>query len=195
MIISTAMATMDEVENAVSSVREEGLGDIAVLQCTGNYPARLSNSNLNVIKTYRDKLNCIVGYSDHTPDLINPVAATAMGITSLERHITLGRAMYGSDQAASLEETGLGRMVRDVRLIETILGDGIPLILIDGSPKLGLFSKMTRPFLKTKTPPLKGNLTISLAGITPGLIIDLIKGLFIVEKSTNTLPRSSASLP
>ena len=89
MILSSAMATMEEVENAVAAVRDEGLEDIAVLQCTGNYPTNLSDSNLRVMQTYREKLHCIVGYSDHTPDLINPVAATAMGAKVYEKHFTI----------------------------------------------------------------------------------------------------------
>ena len=122
MILSTAMATMDEVECAVKAVREQGLEDIAVLQCTGNYPARLSDSNLLVIDTYKEKLKCIIGYSDHTPDLINSVAATAMGAKVYEKHFTLDKTLPGPDHRMSLEPEGLIQTVKAIRNTEAALG-------------------------------------------------------------------------
>jgi len=122
MILSTAMATMDEVECAVKAVREQGLEDIAVLQCTGNYPARLSDSNLLVIDTYKEKLKCIIGYSDHTPDLINPVAATAMGAKVYEKHFTLDKTLPGPDHRMSLEPEELIQTVKIIRNTEAALG-------------------------------------------------------------------------
>jgi len=122
MIISTAMATMDEVKNAVSSVREERLAEIAVLQCTGNYPARLPDSNLHVIKTYRDQLHCIVGYSDHTMDLINPVAATALGANLYEKHFTIDKTLPGPDHRMALDPKELKQTVKIIRDTELALG-------------------------------------------------------------------------
>ena len=122
MIISTAMATMEEVGDAVTSIRDEGLEDIAVLQCTGNYPAKLSDSNLRVMDTYREKLNCIVGYSDHTPDLINPVAATAMGAEIYEKHFTIDKSLPGPDHRMSLAPEELKQTVKAVRDTELALG-------------------------------------------------------------------------
>jgi len=122
MIISTAMATMQEVEDAVIAVRDEELKDIAVLQCTGNYPAKLSDSNLRVMETYKQKLNCIVGYSDHTPDLINPVAATAMGAKIYEKHFTIDKSLPGPDHIMSLEPEKLKQTVKAIRATEQALG-------------------------------------------------------------------------
>jgi len=89
------------------------------------YPMALKEANARVIQTLQKKFKCNVGYSGHeTGSYLVPIIAVAHGATSIERHITLNRAMYGSDHAASLEKAGLVRMVRDVRLVEMILGDG-----------------------------------------------------------------------
>ena len=124
MILSTAMATMEEVESAVKAIRNQGLKDFAVLQCTGNYPASISDSNLLVINNYRKKLKCIVGYSDHTQDLINPVAATAMGAKIYEKHFTLDKTLPGPDHRMSLEPEDLKQTVKAIRDTEAALGSG-----------------------------------------------------------------------
>jgi len=123
MIISTAMSTMKEVEDAVAAVRGEGLEDLAVLQCTGNYPSKLFDSNLRVMKTYSDKLNCIVGYSDHTPDLLNPVAATALGAKIYEKHFTIDKNLPGPDHRMSLEPNELEKTINAIRNTEISLGN------------------------------------------------------------------------
>ena len=85
----------------------------------------IEEANLNLIPTLRKKFECDVGYSGHeTSSYLLPIVAVTLGATSIERHITLDRAMYGSDQAASLEKAGLIRMVRDIREIDKVLGDG-----------------------------------------------------------------------
>ena len=123
MIISTAMANMEEVDAAVAAIRAEGLKDIAVLQCTGNYPARLSDSNLRVMQTYREKLHCIVGYSDHTPDLINPVAATALGAKIYEKHFTIDKSLPGPDHRMSLDQNEIKDTIFAIRNTEESLGN------------------------------------------------------------------------
>ena len=123
MILSSAMATMDEIELAVSIVRNIGLDKIAILQCTGNYPSKLSDSNLRVIKTYKEKLNCIVGYSDHTPNLINPIAATAMGAKVYEKHFTIDRSLPGPDHRMSLSPGELKQTVKAIRDTEEAMGN------------------------------------------------------------------------
>ena len=95
------------------------------MHTVSTYPMRDENANLNCIPMLRERYKCNVGYSGHEVGLAISYGAAALGISSLERHITLDRSMYGSDQAASLEEKGLARMVRDIRLIDIILGDGI----------------------------------------------------------------------
>jgi len=129
MIMSSAMATMEEVDNAVSAVREEGLQEVAMLQCTGNYPAKLADTNLRVMGTYREQLKCLVGYSDHTPDLINPIAATAMGASIYEKHFTVDRSLPGPDHRMSLNPEELKETITAIRNTETALGSSIKKVL------------------------------------------------------------------
>jgi N,N'-diacetyllegionaminate synthase len=129
MILSSAMATMEEVELAVSMVRSEGLNEIAMLQCTGNYPAKLSNTNLRVMQTYKEKLNCIIGYSDHTLDLINPIAATAMGAKVYEKHFTIDRSLPGPDHRMALVLGELKQTIKAIRDTELALGSPIKQVL------------------------------------------------------------------
>ena len=122
--ISTGMSTMDDIDNAVKIFRENEC-KFELMHTHSSYPMPLDEANLLVIKTLRDRFNCNVGYSGHEVgayDVCMP--AVVLGATSIERHITLDRTMYGSDQAASLEPEGLRRMVKDVRQVEKILGDG-----------------------------------------------------------------------
>ena len=122
--ISTGMSSMDQISNAVEVFRKHSC-PFELMHCNSSYPMKPLEANLNCIKSLREKFKCDVGYSGHeSMGYLICTTAVALGATSIERHITIDRSSYGSDQAASLEETGLGRMVRDVRLIETILGDG-----------------------------------------------------------------------
>jgi len=122
LIVSTGMSTLQEIDHAA-----ELLGDRVpwmFMHCTSSYPARADEINLRVMDTLRARYRRPVGYSGHEVGLQISLAAAARGADALERHITLDRAMWGSDQAASLEPQGLHRLVRDVRVIETALGDG-----------------------------------------------------------------------
>ncbi len=122
--ISTGMSTIKDIEEAVKIFKKYKC-PFELMHTNSTYPMPLEDANLNVIITLQKKFNCNVGYSGHetTPYLL-PIIAVTLGATSVERHITLNRAMYGSDQAASLEKAGLKRMVRDIRKISTVLGDG-----------------------------------------------------------------------
>jgi len=122
MILSSAMATMEEVQLAVNTVRAEGINEIAMLQCTGNYPAKLSDSNIRVIQTFKEKLECVVGYSDHTLDIINPIAATAIGAKIYEKHFTIDRTLPGPDHRMALEGDDLKRTIKAIRDTELALG-------------------------------------------------------------------------
>lgn len=122
LILSTAMCEMEEVEQAVAAVRQEGMEEIVVLQCTGNYPARLEDSHLRVMATYRRLLKCLVGYSDHTVEMINPVAAVALGACVYEKHFTLDKSLPGPDHRLSLSPAELRETIRLIRLTETALG-------------------------------------------------------------------------
>lgn len=122
VILSTGMSTMEEVLIAVNSLGQEKL---LIAHTTSTYPANVSELNLRVIQTYRELFDCPVGYSGHEVGLAPTWAAVALGAAFVERHITLDRAMWGSDQAASVEPTGMKRLVDNIRDIEKAMGDGI----------------------------------------------------------------------
>jgi N-acetylneuraminate synthase len=126
--ISTGMCTYDDIQKAVDIFRAEDCS-FELMHTVSTYPMKVENANLNVISTLREKFNCNVGYSGHEVGLTISYAATALGITSLERHITLDRTMYGSDQSASVEPHGLRTLVKKVKEIETAMGDGEKRIL------------------------------------------------------------------
>tara|TARA_B100000315_G_scaffold85514_1_gene78318 strand:+ start:261 stop:1103 length:843 start_codon:yes stop_codon:yes gene_type:complete len=121
--ISTGMSELKEIDRAVEIFRENDC-PFELMHCVSTYPMLDIDANLNCIHTLRQRYNCKVGYSGHEVGLGISCAAAALGITSLERHITLDRAIYGSDQAASVEPQGLRNLVGTVRMIEKSMGDG-----------------------------------------------------------------------
>jgi len=122
ILLSTGMSTMDEIDTALSVI---GLDNMVLYHCTSTYPSENSELNLNVITTLKEKYDCLIGYSGHEKGIVSSAIAVVLGACSVERHITLDRTMWGSDQAASLEPEGLRKMVRDIRNVKTFLGDGI----------------------------------------------------------------------
>jgi len=122
--ISTGMTTYDDIQTAVDIFRKADC-PFELMHTVSTYPMKDEDANLNMIKTLREKFKCDVGYSGHEVGLAVSYAATAFNITSLERHITLDRSMYGSDQSASVEPSGYRQLVGAVRKIELALGDGI----------------------------------------------------------------------
>ncbi len=122
--ISTGMTTYEDIERAVSIFREENC-PFELMHTVSTYPMKDENANLKMINTLKEKFQCDVGYSGHEVGLAVSYAAAALGITSLERHLTLDRSMYGSDQSASVEPAGLRQLVGAVRKIELAIGDGI----------------------------------------------------------------------
>lgn len=139
MIISTAMSEMREVSESIKCIRAAGLEDIVVMQCTGNYPADVMHSNLRVIDTYRKEFGCLVGFSDHTLDFINPIAATALGACVYEKHFTLDRSLPGPDHPMSLTPDELLKTVCDIRATEGALGSATKFVLeteLDNRKKL-----------------------------------------------------------
>ena len=112
---------MEQISKAVQIFEEAGCS-YELMHCNSTYPMQVEDANLRVIETLRQEFSCDVGYSGHEPGIIVTCAAVALGSTSIERHITLDRSMYGSDQAASLELGGLTRLVGYIRDIESALG-------------------------------------------------------------------------
>ena len=126
--ISTGMATYDDIQKAVDVFRAADC-PFELMHCVSTYPMNEQDANLNCIQTLRERFNCNVGYSGHESGLAVSYAAAALGVTSLERHITLDRAMYGSDQAASVEPMGFKMLCGAVRKIQEAMGDGVKRII------------------------------------------------------------------
>jgi N-acetylneuraminate synthase len=126
VILSTGMSTLEQIDHAVDVL---GKKDLIILHSCSTYPAYYEELNLRVIPVLRQRYGVPVGYSGHETGLPSSVAAVALGACVVERHITLDRSMWGSDQAASLEPNGITRLVRDIRLIETSMGDGVKRVI------------------------------------------------------------------
>ena len=113
---------MEQIRHAVEILGEDNL---IIYQCTSTYPSDEEEINLSVIKTFREEFNCPIGYSGHERGLMPTVMSVAFGANAVERHITNDRTNWGSDQAASLELDGIHRIVRDIRKIPKVTGDGV----------------------------------------------------------------------
>jgi len=122
MIISTGMSTQEEIDHAVEVL---GTDDLIILHATSTYPAKLEELNLSMIPVLAQKYGVPVGYSGHEVGLSTSFAAAVLGACVVERHITLDRSMWGSDQPASIEPQGFDRLVRDIRAWEEARGDGV----------------------------------------------------------------------
>jgi N-acetylneuraminate synthase len=122
--ISTGMSTMNDISKAIEIFKKHKC-PFELMHSHSSYPMKIEEANLKLIQTLKKKFKCDVGYSGHESGAsLICVVAVLQGATSIERHITLDRTMYGSDQAASLERDGLFRLVRDVRRVSVVLGDG-----------------------------------------------------------------------
>ena len=123
--ISTGMATLEELDKVIDIFEKEKC-PFEIMHCNSTYPMPENEANLNCIQTLKERYNCNVGYSGHESSLLKVcITAVALGATSIERHITLDRAMYGSDQAASIEAHSLQSFVGTIRMVNKIKGDGI----------------------------------------------------------------------
>jgi len=122
IILSTGMSTYAEIDHAVEVL---GKDDLVLMHATSTYPATYSELNLRAIPTMAVRYGVPVGYSGHETGIPTSVCAATLGACSVERHITMDRAMWGSDHAASLEPNGISRLVRDIRLWEQAKGDGV----------------------------------------------------------------------
>ncbi len=126
ILMSTGMSTLEQIDHAIELL---GKDDLAILHTASTYPAYYEELNLRVIPALKDRYGLSVGYSGHETGLSTTIASVAMGACMVERHITLDRAMWGSDQAASVEPQGFAHLVRDIRLVETAMGDGVKRVI------------------------------------------------------------------
>ena len=126
ILMSTGMSTLEQVDHAVELLGKE---DLVIMHATSTYPALYEELNLRVIPMLKQRYAVPVGYSGHETGLSTSIASVALGACVVERHITLDRAMWGSDQAASVEPQGFSHLVRDIRLVETAMGDGIKRVI------------------------------------------------------------------
>ncbi len=122
VLLSTGMSSVEQIDHAVGVLGDQAL---VLLHCTSAYPSRVNELNLRVIPWLTARYDVPVGYSGHEVGLATTLAAVALGACIVERHLTLDRAMWGSDQASSMEPQGLARLVKDIRAIELALGDGV----------------------------------------------------------------------
>jgi sialic acid synthase SpsE len=122
LILSTGMSTIEEIDRAMEILKDS---PVVVLHSTSTYPCPPEESNLRTIATLRERYGVPVGYSGHERGLQITLGAVALGASVVERHITLDRTMWGSDHAASVEPQGLNHLVRDIRILETAMGDGV----------------------------------------------------------------------
>jgi N-acetylneuraminate synthase len=133
LVVSTGMSTMEQIRSAVNVV---GTDNLVITHCTSTYPCDPEELNLRMIPTLRAEFDCPIGYSGHEVGLIPPQVAVALGACMIERHLTLDRSMWGSDQAASVEPSGFERLVKYVRTAEASLGDGIKRVYDSERPSL-----------------------------------------------------------
>lgn len=133
VILSTGMSTMQQIKAAVNILGEENL---LITHATSTYPCDPNELNLKMIRTLVESFSCPIGYSGHEVGLIPTVVAVSMGACLVERHITLDRAMWGSDQAASVEPGGMERLVKYIRVTEQALGDGVKRVYDSEIPSL-----------------------------------------------------------
>lgn len=133
VIISTGMSTM---ENIVSAVKILEKNQLIIAHSTSTYPCPVEELNLSMITVLKKEFNCLVGYSGHESGVSTTVAAVVLGAKYIERHLTLDRAMWGTDHAASLEPQGFTRLVRDIRIFEQAIGNGVKQIYSSEIPYL-----------------------------------------------------------
>jgi N-acetylneuraminate synthase len=126
IVLSTGMSTIEQIDHAVDVL---GTNDLILLHCCSAYPSQYADLNLRAIPVLRERYGVPIGYSGHETGIASSVAAVVLGACIVERHVTLDRSMWGSDQAASLEPNGIMRVIRDIRLVEMAMGDGIKTIV------------------------------------------------------------------
>jgi N-acetylneuraminate synthase len=140
IILSTGMSTLEQIRAAVTVLGEQNL---MITHATSTYPCDPHELNLRMIQTLRDEFSCPIGYSGHEVGLVPSVIAVALGACLIERHITLDRAMWGSDQAASVEPGGFERLVKYIRVTEQSLGDGVKRVYESEMPSMNRLRRVS----------------------------------------------------
>jgi len=140
LLISTGMSTEEEIAHALSIT---GTENVVLYHCTSTYPTNSEEANLLAIKEFDEKYNCPIGYSGHERGITPSILAVAFGAVSVERHITVDRTMWGSDHAASLEPPGLHKMIRDIRQVPLLIGNGKKVVYDSEKP---IIKKLRRTF-------------------------------------------------
>jgi N-acetylneuraminate synthase len=134
VILSTGMSTMEQIRKGVETAGER---DLVLMHCTSTYPCEPEELNLKMVQTLRNEFpNTPIGYSGHEVGLVPSAVAVALGACMVERHLTLDRAMWGSDQAASVEPGGFERLIKYIRVSEAALGDGVKKVYESEQPSL-----------------------------------------------------------
>ncbi len=146
LLISTGMSTLEEIDHALKIV---GTDNVVLYHCTSTYPTEANEANLLVIRDFIDRYDCPVGYSGHERGITPSILAVALGACSVERHITLDRAMWGSDHAASLEPEGLFRLIRDIRAVPILFGNGNKIVYNSEKP---IIKKLRKVFNEISLP-------------------------------------------
>jgi N-acetylneuraminate synthase len=141
IIMATGMSTLEQIDHAVDIL---GTEQLVILHACSTYPAHYEELNLRVIRELAGRYPVPIGYSGHETGIPSSVAAVVMGAGMVERHLTLDRSMWGSDQAASLEPNGMHRLVRDIRLVESAMGDGVKRVLDRELPVLEKLRRVGR---------------------------------------------------
>jgi N-acetylneuraminate synthase len=141
LLVSTGMSTLVEIDAAVDVL---GRRDLVLMHCTSTYPSRTEELNLRMIPELAARFEVPIGYSGHEVGLSTTLAAVVLGATVIERHLTLDRAMWGSDQAASVEPQGMARLVKDIAAVHLALGDGIKRVYESEQPALRKLRRVGR---------------------------------------------------
>ena len=146
IILSTGMATLEEVKKAIKIVNSVGNREIILLHCVSNYPSKLKDANIRAMVTMQNTFNLPVGYSDHSPGYIVPLGAVALGASVIEKHITFNRNLKGPDHPFALEVEEFSEMIKKIRELEKALGDGKKRPVLEELPerkfaRRGLYAK------------------------------------------------------
>ena len=165
MILSTGMSSLPEIDEAVDAILKRH-DKLILLQCTSQYPAAHENLNIAAMLTLRERYDCLTGYSCHSVGILAPSLATVMGACVIEKHVTLARAMKGTDHAGSLEPDGLYRVVRGIRNVPVMLGDGKKKVL---PAELPARKKLARSIVTIRDIKQGQRVTIKMLGLkSPG---------------------------